>query len=463
MKAYLKKAAVLALGMIFAVSTCYADAGIKKVPKRKGTTMKTLVKNVELLDTPNGELYTIAIENNKIVAVAKDAPEGFIADEVVDGKGKLATQGMVNTHGHVSMTLLRSYADDLALMDWLNNHIWPIEGKMTAEDIYWGAMLGITEMLKGGTTCYADMYSEMDDVAKATAQLGIRANLSRGMIGFQGNAMDALAENVKLFEDWHGYDKGRIRVTLGPHAPYTCPDEFMKKVIANAKEKGIEVQMHLCETLDEINGSQKDYSMTPIERMDKLGLFECGVIAAHCVHLTEKDMDIMAAKKVRVAHNPQSNLKLASGIAKVPAMQKKGITVGLGTDGTSSNNNLDMLEEIRLAAMLHKGNTYDPLVIPAAEAWEMGTVEGAKVLGFEDLGELKAGQLADIVLWNMHKPYWYPRHNKLSLLVYAANSSDADTVFVNGKKVLEAGKLTSFDEDLIYKKVNECVERLLKK
>ena len=425
--------------------------------------MKTLITNIELLDTPNGELYCIAIDDKKIVSVAKEAPQGFVAEEVLDGKGKLATPGMVNTHGHVSMTLLRSYADDLALMDWLNNHIWPIEGKMVAEDIYWGAMLGIAEMLKGGTTCFADMYSEMDDVAKAAAQLGIRANLCRGMIGFQDNAMDALAENVKLFKDWHGFDEGRIRVTLGPHAPYTCPDGFMEKVIATAKKEGMEVQMHLCETLDEINGSQKDYGMTPIERMDKLGLFDCGVIAAHCVHLTEKDMDIMAAKKVRVAHNPQSNLKLASGIANVPGMQKQGITVGLGTDGTSSNNNLDMLEEIRLAAMLHKGNTYDPLVIPAKEAWRMGTVEGSRVLGFDNVGELKPGQYADIVLWDMHKPYWYPRHNKLSLLVYAANSSDADTVYVNGKKVLEAGKLCCFDEELIYTKVNERVAGLLSK
>ena len=425
--------------------------------------MKTLIKNVELLDTPNGELYNIAIDERKIVSVAKDVPTDFVADEIVDGQGKLATPGMVNTHGHVSMTLLRSFADDLALMDWLNNHIWPIEAKMTAEDIYWGAMLGICEMLKGGTTCYADMYSEMDDVAKATAQLGIRANLCRGMIGFQDNAMDALAENVKLFDDWHGYDEGRIRVTLGPHAPYTCPDAFMEKVIATAKEKGMEVQMHLCETLDEINGSQKDYGMSPIERMEKLGLLDCGVIAAHCVHLTDKDLALMAAKNVRVAHNPQSNLKLASGVANVPAMTKAGLTVGLGTDGCSSNNNLDMLEEIRLAAMLHKAQAYDPLLVPAKEAWQMGTVNGAKVLGFKDLGELKAGQYADIVLWDMHKPYWYPRHNKLSLLVYAANSNDADTVFVNGKKLVEAGKLLTFDEEEIYRQVEAHTKALLAK
>lgn len=422
--------------------------------------MKTLIKNVELLHTPNGEMHSIAVDDHKIIGI--DVAD-FAADEVVDGKGKLATPGMVNTHGHVSMTLLRSYADDLALMDWLNNHIWPIEGKMVAEDIYWGAMLGIVEMLKGGTTCFADMYSEMDDVAKACDQLGIRANLCRGIIGFQPNKDAAIQENVDLFDKWHGHDNGRIRITMGPHAPYTCPDDAMKQMIAVAKEKGMEIQMHLCETLDEINGSQKDYGMTPIERMEKLGLFDCGVIAAHCVHLTDHDREIMAKYNVRIAHNPQSNLKLASGVADVPAAQAAGLVVGLGTDGTSSNNNLDMLEEIRLAAMLHKATKFDPLLVPAAKAWEMGTVDGAKVLGFDNVGKLEPGFEADIVLWDMHKPYWYPRHNKLSLLVYAASANDADTVFVAGKKVVEGGKLLTFDEEVIYNKINERTAALLAK
>ena len=203
--------------------------------------------------------------------------------------------------------------------------------------------------------------------------------------------------------------------------------------------------------------------MTPIQLMDKLGMFELGTIAAHCVHLTEADMDIMAAKNVRVAHNPQSNLKLASGIAPVARMLEKGICVGLGTDGASSNNNLDMLEECRAAAMLHKATTFDPLVVPAKKAWEMATVDGARTLGFKNLGLLEAGQQADIVLWDMHKPYWYPRHNKLSQLVYAANSTDADTVFVAGKKVVEGGKLLTFDEEKIYAEAEACTKKLLNK
>lgn len=424
---------------------------------------KLLLKNIELLDTPNGEVNVIAIEDGKISYIGKDLPDSFAADEVIDGKGMLATAGMVNTHGHVSMTLLRSYADDMALMDWLENKIWPIEAKMNAKDIYWGAMLGIAEMLKSGTTCFADMYCFMDDVASAVAETGIRANLSRGLIGLAPDKDEKLAENTQLVKDWQGYDNGRIRITYGPHAPYTCPVEYLQKVIEAAQSNNAEIQMHLCETKGEVENCIKEHGVTPIKLMDQLGMFEQGTIAAHCVYLTEDDMDIMAAKNVRVAHNPQSNLKLASGIAPVARMLEKGICVGLGTDGASSNNNLDMLEECRAAAMLHKTTTLNPLAVPAAQAWDMATVNGAKVLGFDELGKLSVGQQADIVLWNMHKPYWYPRHNKLSLLVYAANSSDADTVIVNGKVVLQNGSMTLFDEEKIYAEANLRAQKLLLK
>lgn len=424
---------------------------------------KLLLKNIELLDTPNGEANVIAVEDGKISYIGKDLPDSFAADEVIDGKGMLATAGMVNTHGHVSMTLLRSYADDMALMDWLENKIWPIEAKMNAKDIYWGAMLGIAEMLKSGTTCFADMYCFMDDVARAVAETGIRANLSRGLIGLAPDKDDKLAENTQLVKDWQGYDNGRIRITYGPHAPYTCPVEYLQKVIEAAQVNNAEIQMHLCETKGEVENCIKEHGVTPIKLMDQLGMFEQGTIAAHCVYLTEDDMDIMAAKNVRVAHNPQSNLKLASGIAPVARMLEKGICVGLGTDGASSNNNLDMLEECRAAAMLHKTTTLNPLAVPAAQAWDMATVNGAQVLGFNELGKLSVGQQADIVLWNMHKPYWYPRHNKLSLLVYAANSSDADTVIVNGKVVLQNGSMTLFDEEKIYAEANLRAQKLLLK
>lgn len=424
---------------------------------------KLLIKNIELLHTTNGQMHCIAVENDKITYVGAELPADTEGAEIIDGSGKLATAGMVNTHGHVSMTLLRSYADDMALMDWLENQIWPIEAKMNANDIYWGAMLGIAEMLKSGTTCFADMYAFMEDVARACAETGIRANLCRGLIGVAPDKDVKLAENNTLAENWQGYDNGRIRVTYGPHAPYTCPVPYLEKVIEAAAEHKAEIQMHLCETKFEVESCIKEHGVTPIKLMDSLGMFELGTIAAHCVHLTDEDMDIMAAKKVRVAHNPQSNLKLASGIAPVAAMLLKGVCVGLGTDGASSNNNLDMLEECRAAAMLHKATTFDPLAVPASKAWAMATEDGAKTLGFKQLGRLEAGQLADIVLWDMHKPYWYPRYNKPSQLVYAANSSDVDTVFVAGKKVVEQGRLLTFDEEKIYAEAEACAQRLVNK
>ncbi|MCD7975208.1 MAG: amidohydrolase [Phascolarctobacterium sp.] len=424
---------------------------------------KILLENIELLNTPEGAKNCIAIDDSKITYVGKKSPAGFVADEIINGRGKLATVGMVNTHGHVSMTLLRSYADDMALMDWLQNEIWPIEAKMNANDIYWGAMLGITEMLKGGTTCFADMYCFMDDVAKAVATTGIRANLCRGLLDTDSEGDIKLDENTRLVKDWHGYDNGRIRITYGPHAPYTCSIDYLKKIITAAAENDAEIQMHLCETKSEIENCIKEHGVTPICLMDSLKMFELGVIAAHCVHLTDNDMEIMAEKNVRVAHNPQSNLKLASGIAPVGKMLEHGICIGLGTDGASSNNNLDMLEECRAVAMMHKAVSFNPLAVTAATAWDLATFGGAKVLGFKNLGKLESGKDADIVLWNMDSPTWHPRHNKLSLLVYAASSRDVDMVLVAGKKVVEKGQLATFDEEKIYAEADRCAKNLLSK
>ena len=378
---------------------------------------KLLIKNAEIISAKDTGKYYIGIEDNLIKTISKELPQGFESAEVIDADGKIAVPGMVNTHTHAAMTLLRSYADDMVLMDWLQNKIWPAEDGLTDDDIYWGTMLSIAEMLKSGTTCFADMYFSMDRVADAVAETGIRAALSRGLTGFSDENFAKLEENAALFKERHNSCNGRIRVMLGPHAPYTCSMDYLKKVVAKAQELGSEIHMHLAETRGEVDDCIKEHGMSPIKLMDTIGMFECGTLAAHCVHVDEEDMQIMAAKHVRVAHNPQSNLKLASGIAPVPAMLKHGITVGLGTDGTSSNNNLDMLEECRLAAMLHKNMTGDPQILPAAEALALATSEGAKALGFKNLGKIEAGQIADIVLYDMDKPYWHPRHDRTSLFV----------------------------------------------
>ena len=422
-----------------------------------------LIKNVEIISEKNNEVLNIGIKNQNITYIGKEIPnDGYENAYIIDGKNFIAVPGMVNTHTHAAMTLLRSYADDMILMDWLQNKIWPAEANLTGEDVYWGTKLAIIEMIKSGTTTFADMYFFMDRVAEAVQETGIRASLSRGMIGLVPDANEKIQESIDLYKNWHGQADGRISVMFGPHAPYTCPVDYLKRIITEAGKLGAEIHMHLSETAYEVEECKGEHGMTPIALMNSIGLFDLGTLAAHCVHVTPDDIKIMAAKNVRVAHNPQSNLKLASGIAPVPEMLAAGLIVGLGTDGTSSNNNLDMLEEARLTAMLHKNNQSDPLVIPAKQALNLATRQGALALGLSDVGEIKVGQKADLVLYDMNKPYWYPRHDRTSLLVYAANSSDADTVIVNGKILMEHGNLLTIDEEKVYAEANKCGLRLTK-
>jgi 5-methylthioadenosine/S-adenosylhomocysteine deaminase len=418
----------------------------------------------------NGEVYLadgkvvqadVAVSGERIEAVG-DIPAGFVAERVLDCTNKLVMPGFINTHTHAAMTLFRSYADDMALMEWLQTKIWPAEAGLTGDDVYWGTMLAIAEMIRGGTTAFADMYFFMNDVAKAVDQSGIRACLARGMAGVAPTAQEALVESEAFYREWHGGADGRITVMLGPHAPYTCPPDYIKKVTALAAKLGSEIHIHLSETKGEVENCLKEHGKSPIALMNDLGLFEHGVLAAHCVHLSPEDIEIMKAKKVRVAHNPGSNMKLASGVAPVPALLTAGVPVGLGTDGTASNNNLDMLEEARLAAMLHKVNTFDPLVIPASQAVEMATSQGAAVLGLSGVtGRVAPGYKADLTIFDMSSPQWYPRHDRLSLLTYAAAAADVHSVMVDGKLLLDNRKLTTIDEERLKREVNTRGLRLV--
>lgn len=422
--------------------------------------VKTLFKNATVL-LPDGttEIADIAIQGNKIEAVGAIASD-WQADQVIDATGKFAIPGFVNAHTHASMTLLRSYADDMNLMDWLQNKIWPIEAKMKKDDIYWGAMLAAVEMIKSGTTTFADMYGDMDKVAEAVIESGLRAVLARGIIGSAPNGEAAFEENKQLFHDYHHAANGRITVMFGPHAPYTCPPDFLRRVAAAAQDLHAEVHIHLAETKGEVENCLKEYGKTPIEIMESTGILDCGVLGAHCVYLSDHDIQLMKKYRVRAAHNPGSNMKLASGIAPVTKLLKNGVCVGLGTDGASSNNNLDMLEEIRLAALLHKVDTLDPLSIPAMEALKMGTEYGARAVGIENLGRIEAGSLADIILFNMQGAAWCPKFDLVSLLVYAANSSSVDTVMVDGKILMEKGTLLTLDEERILFEANRCAMRI---
>lgn len=424
--------------------------------------MNILVKGASVLQPDyTTKVADIAITDDKIVAVG-EVPSGFVADNTINGKDKFAVPGFVNTHTHASMTLLRSYADDLALMDWLNNHIWPVEAKMVEKDIRVGGELAVLEMIKSGTTAFLDMYGPyLESVIDVTAKAGIRGVFSRGPIGFIPGQDKVLDENVTMYKNYNGTADGRITVAMGVHAPYTCPPEFCEKAAGLAKDNGMHMHIHMSETQDEINQMQEKYGKRPFKYIEETGLFDVPAIAAHCVWLDDEDFAIMKKHNIAVAHNPASNMKLASGIAPVPRMLKEGITVGLGTDGTSSNNNLDMLEEIRLAAILHKVNELDPLSVPAAEALKMGTETGAKAIWLDDTGVIAPGKKADIVLYDLNRPEWCPRHNLVSLLVYSASSASADTMICNGKVIMEKGKVLTMDEERILHEAQEAAMALV--
>lgn len=409
--------------------------------------MTMLIKNVGLYRGGKVEEgKNILIEGTRIRSFPEDV-EGISSDEVIDGKGMLALPGLINTHTHVAMTLFRSYADDLALMDWLQNMIWPAEAHLDDDIVYWGSMLAFAEMIRGGTTAFCDMYMFMESCAKAAEKAGIRGNIARGLAGVTSNGEKALEENIRLYQDWNNACDGRIRVMLGPHAPYTCPPEYLKKVRDASEKYGIPIHIHLAETKGEVETCIEKFGITPIALMDQIGLFDRPTLAAHCVHVNEEDIQIMAEKHVCVAHNPGSNLKLASGIAPVPKMRSAGITVGLGTDGASSNNKLDMFAEMRLAALIHKAAALDPFAVKADEAMQMGTAEGAKCLGYDDLGALDEGKLADIILIDRSGYHWKPRFNSISLAVYAGNSMDVDTVIVNGQLLMRGKELLTIDKE----------------
>ena len=425
--------------------------------------MNLLIKNATVV-LPDGQTKTanIAVEGSKILAIG-EAPADFIAEQTIDAKDMLAIPGFVNAHTHASMTLLRSYADDMELMTWLNDHIWPVEAKMISNDIYWGAALAAVEMIQSGTTTFADMYGPfMERVADVVTESGMRGVLSRGIIGVAPDGEKKLEENISLYEDYNGAANGRIKVMFGPHAPYTCPPDFLKKVAAAAQRLGAEVHIHMNETKAEIEQITKQYGKRPFEYVEDTGLFESPTLAAHCVHLSDDEIAIIKKHHIRVAHNPGSNMNLASGIAPVPRLLKEGVTVALGTDGTSSNNNLDMLQEVQLAALLHKVNEYDPLAVPAFEALKMGTEYGAKAVGLDGIGRFEAGAKADIVLVSMKGAAWVPRFNEVSLLVYSGSAADVDTVICDGKVLMQHRELLTLDEEKIKYEAQKCAERLTK-
>lgn len=434
--------------------------------------MNILISNGIILpmNTPAGqEPYFkgyVGIEDERIAFVS---PQQSIADEFkakhpdarqIDAGGKIVMPGMINTHTHVAMALLRGISDDVPLMEWLEQHIWPIEGKMGYQEVLDGARLGILEMLMGGTTTFVDMYPYEEAVAEAAESAGIRALVSPCPMDFR----------MEHFEnDWKQvrkrFSQSRlVSMWMGPHAIYTLSEKNLQRSISLSKEMGVGSHVHLAETQTEQDNCMAQHGMSPTEYLEKEGLFSTRTLAAHCVVMSDHDIEILAKHKVSVAHNPQSNMKLASGIAPVKKMMDAGINVALGTDGASSNNDLDMWEEMRTASLLQKVSAMDPCAVPAYTALQMATVNGAKAIGREgELGIIAAGAFADILLVDIEKPHLYPHTNLISELVYSTHSSDVDTVIVNGRIVVENRKCLSMNAQEVCSTAQKHIDALLSK
>ncbi|MGN9164757.1 amidohydrolase [Tissierellaceae bacterium HCP3S3_D8] len=415
--------------------------------------MTFLIKDVELLsmgDTKDIVYSTnIYIEDDRVIHIG-DIREDIEVERIIDGRNKLAMPGLVNAHTHIGMSLLRNYADDLPLHKWLTEKIWPVEDKLNGKDIYWGSLLSMVEMIESGTTAFCDMYFFMDEVAKGVVESGMRAVLTRGLIEEPDNPSRKLNETRDLFKNWNGKGNDRIKVMVAPHAPYTCSADFLLKTMELAKELDTGIHIHLSETKKELEDSIKSHGKSPIKYVNDLGLFDFHTIAAHCVHIDDEDIDIISKKSVYPVNNPGSNFKLASGFAPVDKMLKKGIPVALGTDGSSSNNNLNMFEEINLAAIVNKAVNMDAISVPAYSALEMGTLNGAKALDWEDdIGSIEVGKKADIILIDMDKPHLYPKYNLISALSYSVQGSDVDTVIIDGKIVMEKREIKTLDVERI--------------
>ncbi len=389
-------------------------------------------------------------------------PEG---KKIIDAQGGIIMPGLVNTHTHLPMALFRGLADDLPLSVWLNEHIFPAESNhIHPESVRLGALLSGAEMLLSGTTTCCDGYFYEDNVAAAVNDIGMRAILGQGVIDFPAPGVSKPEDNVdnaiRFIQKWKNISP-LITPSMFCHSPYTCSEATLKKAKDAADANGVLFQIHTAETKDEYVSIQTKHHTTPVKYLDKIGIIDQNTLLVHAVWLDNDDIEIMAKRRASVSHNPESNMKLASGIAPVPALLKAGVTVGLGTDGCASNNNLDLFSEMDTAAKLHKVNTMDPTVMDAVTVLKMATIDGAKSLGLQDIiGSLEVGKKADVIIIDTRKPHLIPVYNPVSHIVYAAKGSDVQDVIVDGKVLLKNRKLLTVDMEDILGKVADIASHI---
>ncbi|MBQ3128608.1 MAG: amidohydrolase [Clostridia bacterium] len=430
--------------------------------------MKTLFKNADILLFENG-IYNViknaylAVDGNKISYIGKDEPSDSF-DETKDMHGKLLMSGFYNCHNHCPMVLLRGVGSDLPLNEWLFNKVFPIEDKLTAEEIEAGTKLALLEMLAGGTVSFSDMYFEPQVTARAVADSGMKANLTRPVQSFDPNEEPKdsfrIAQSLELYNEWNKAENDRILIDFSIHAEYTCTEKIARAYIEESNKRKGNLHIHLSETVKEHNECKEKYGKTPTEWFNALGAFDSRAFAAHCVTLEDSDMDIILQKGVNVVHNPTSNMKLGSGFARIPKMLDMGINVALGTDGAASNNNLDMLEEIHLASVIHNGYMQDATVMNADTVIKMATKNGALLQGRDDCGELKVGNKADIIAISLDKPHLRPIIDEKALITYSAQSSDVYMTMVDGKVLYENGEYKTLDKEKIYYDIEKAIKKL---
>lgn len=409
---------------------------------------------------------SVVIEGERILSVISSLAEvdSYMSDNptarVVDCSGKVIMPGLINTHCHVAMTLQRGLADDIELMEWLEKWVWPFEAKQSEDDIEAGARLGIAEMLLGGVTTFVDMYFAQWRVAQAVEQMGIRALLTECL--FDSNEQSALAAVDSLLEI--AARESRVMVGLGPHAPYTCSGELLSRCAEQSRAKSLPITIHLLESASERDTVQQIHGCDPMEHICRAGVLKSDTILAHCIQLCDSDIEAIKSSGASVSHNPQSNMKISSGVAPIAKLVEAGVNVTIGTDGACSNNDLDMWEEMRSAAMLQRVETMNPLTLPAYQVLKMVTVNGAKAIGMQgELGVVKSGALADLIVVDMMRPHLQPLHNILSTLLYCVKASDVDMTIVGGRILVEGGELLSVDLTGLIEEVNQRAKQILKR
>ena len=425
--------------------------------------MNILIENVKILTMADGEEIkkgNIYIENGKISKISKDN-ENFNYDRKIDGHGFLAMPGLVNSHTHVGMSFFRNFSDDVELMTWLNEKIWPLEDKLVAEDVYWASLLSQAEMIMTGTTTFADMYYFEDQTIKALEESKMRSQISRGLT-LEDKNFEKLKENINLYKDYQNSLDGKVSIALGPHAVYTTDKDYLKEISKKAKENNIPIHIHLSETKIENDQCYERFKQSPTEVFEECRIFENKTIAAHGLYLSDSDLNILSENKVSVIHNPSSNLKLSSGFLDATKVMNKGVNIAMGTDSSASNNNLSMIKEISIASLVSKYK--DPKNLRAYEVLKMATINGAKALGIDDkIGTLEEGKLADVILVDLDNPNHTPQNNLISSLCYSTYDKDISYVIINGEIVFDNKEFVYLDLEEIMNKAEVSFSNLRKR